>query len=275
MRGPGLRCASAAEQNSRLAGDLREHRRAHMAFAARPARQVRGTGRSAVAWSLDPVLDARHRRPCRGTATGTRSAAARNRGRGRRSAAAPTDRRERSGRPAAAPSRAQALRRGACRRGLASSSSSLWRAASAATPNTPSSSYRRTRPRTMSSLAPSAISRSRRAAASLRDLGADELGRGGGDLANARFEQLAQSLTTLRFAAGGAEDVGEVRADARRGDREELDANRFRKLRLLDLRPELVEVEQPLGDQESRRRPAGAKRPLPRSGRRRRPGRGG
>src|SRR5437868_14042772 len=33
--GPGLRRALAAEQDPRLAGDLRQHRRAYIAFAAR------------------------------------------------------------------------------------------------------------------------------------------------------------------------------------------------------------------------------------------------
>ena len=42
-----------------------------------------------------------------------------------------------------------------------------------------------------------------------------------------------------------------MRADACRGDREELDAHCFRQVVLLNLDPELVEVEQPLGDEES------------------------
>ena len=43
-----------------------------------------------------------------------------------------------------------------------------------------------------------------------------------------------------------------MRANARSGDREQLDPHRLRKHRLLDLAPQFVEVEKPLGDQEGR-----------------------
>ena len=81
--------------------------------------------------------------------------------------------------------------------------------------------------------------------------GTDELRRRCRDLANAGLEQLAQRRDA-RFSAGGADDVGDVRADGRGGDREQLDAHRFGQAVFFDLAPQLVEVEQPFGDQESR-----------------------
>ena len=50
----------------------------------------------------------------------------------------------------------------------------------------------------------------------------------------------------------GAEDVDKMRTDAAGGDREQLDAHRFGQRLLVDLGPQFVEVEQPLGDQEGR-----------------------
>ena len=68
------------------------------------------------------------------------------------------------------------------------------------------------------------------------DLGADELGRGGGNLAHPRLEQDAE-LFHARFAAAGAQDVSNVRTHGSRGNREELDTYRFGKIVPFDLQP--------------------------------------
>src|SRR5438105_4544089 len=70
------------------------------------------------------------------------------------------------------------------------------------------------------------------------DLSPDELGGCCRDLAHARLEQRAK-LVDAGLPAARAKHVGKVRADAGRGDREELDAHRFRQVVLLNLDPEL------------------------------------
>ena len=200
--------------------------------------------------ALDPLVDRLVERRRRGSAPGSRSAAARNRAPGRRSAAAPTGRRGRSGRPAAAPSRGRAPRRAGCRRGSARARRALARAASAAMPNTPSSSYRRTRPRTMSSLAPSAISRSRRAAASLRTSARISLVAAAEILRTPGSSSL-HSVVDAGLAAGRR---GGCRRDARGRSRRRSRTARCGPFRAASSSsislPQLVEVEQALGDEE-------------------------
>ena len=116
------RLSLARQQHPRLGRDLGEHRRggdrggagaldgaAELLDARRPARPP---------ICRPPPWD---RRPC--AARGIRAGAARNRGRGRRSAAAPTGRAPGNGWPRSAPSRARAPRRAWCRRGSAATSS--------------------------------------------------------------------------------------------------------------------------------------------------------
>src|SRR5690349_14477528 len=67
-------------------------------------------------------------------------------------------------------------------------------------------------------------------------LGADELGCRRRDLAHAGLEQSAE-LVDPRLASARAEHVGDMRPNARRSDREELDADRRGKLVLFDRRP--------------------------------------
>jgi len=81
------------------------------------------------------------------------------------------------------------------------------------------------------------------------DFGANELGRGDRNLAHPRLQHRAQ-LRHANLAAGGAQHVGEVRADGRGGDREQLDTHGFGEVGFLHLHPQLVEVEQSLGDEE-------------------------
>ena len=103
----------------------------------------------------------------------------------------------------------------------------------------------------MSSLAPSAIRRSRRAAASFLTSARMSLA-AAAEIFRTPGSRSAHSLSTRDLAPAGAKDVGKVRADARRSDREQLDANRLGQVVMLDLGPQFVEVEQPLGDQEGR-----------------------
>jgi len=83
----------------------------------------------------------------------------------------------------------------------------------------------------------------------IANLRADQSGSSCGDFANAGLKQRAE-LFNACIATAGTQNVRQVRANARRSDRENLNAHGFRQVVLLDLLPQLVEIEQALGDQE-------------------------
>ena len=264
----------AGEQDSRLGGDLRKHRRADRPFVARPPDEV--------AELVEPRADdarssPRRRRPgpCR---AGAARKSIRSCSKSRARPAVSSRSHWSAGTKRATCCCAQSMPSAFAEPGVGAwpvqARPIFLRAASAAIPNTPSSSNRRTRPRTMSSLAPSEISRSRRAAASLRTSERISLPAAAEILRTPGSSSLHERADA-GLAARRPQDVGQMRADAARGDREQLDADHFRQGRRLDLCPQFRKVEQALGDEEGGDHLRAATRPLLRSGRARRSGRAG
>ena len=266
------RRASARQQHPRLGGDLGEHRRGRDRRRRGRARPAGGTARCARPGSSTHCSTAASGSLALRRRRGNRAAAARNRGPGRRSAAAPTGRAPGSGWRRSAPSRGRAPRRAWCRRGSARSRRlpSCW--PSAAMPNAPLSSNSRTIRRTMSSAAPSADQpvaprRRPRCATSARisrsSTAASSLSRPG-------LEQCRRISPSLVVADGAAQDVGNVRAGAPRAAWSNSSSRTASgSVGRVDLAPtSLSHVEQPLGGDEGGGDLAERRRLPPRSARR-------
>ena len=187
-------------------------------------------------------------------APGIRGEAARSRGRGRRSAAAPTGRAPGNGWRRSAPSRARAPRRAWCRRGSSwtSSTFSFW--PSMASPTAPFSSNSRTILRTMAAGAPISPSWPRRPPASARGLRPEQIvdhrrrawrGRAGA-WRPARPGSRSGEVSRSRSAMCSWRPVEACSNKARRTC-----SGRSARVELV---PEVLHVEQPLGGEEGRRR---------------------
>src|SRR5437763_4852933 len=246
-REPGLQRASAAEQNPRLARDLREHRRADMAFAACATDELSelGNGRAMVG---DPLLDAAIDVAAPAAAEEFNSQlleVAREPG---GEQPLPLVGGDEAGDLLLRPIEPQRLAEAGVGAGCLELIELLPRRQRGDSEHAVElvEAYQE------ADDIVACAQRDQPVAACggfILDLGADELGSGRGNLAHARLEQRAE-LVDAGLAAAGTKHVGQVRADARRGNREQLNAYGLGQGVVLDLRPQLVEVEQSLGDEE-------------------------